>query len=71
MRWELAAPLCQWPEDVTGVTSTGPIAAATITALRQRGLARMVEVYGSSETGGVAWRDNPADPLQLCQWSLA
>ena len=71
MRWELAAPLCQWPEDVTGVTSTGPIAAATITALRQRGLARMVEVYGSSETGGVAWRDNPADPLQpYAHWSL-
>ena len=71
MRWELAAPCCRWPDDVTGVTSTGPIAAATIAALRQRGLARMVEVYGSSETGGVAWRENPADPLRpYPHWSL-
>ena len=71
MRWELAAPSGQWPEGVTGVTSTGPIAAATIATLRQRGLNRMVEVYGSSETGGVAWRDNPADPLRpYPHWSL-
>ena len=71
MRWELAAPLGRWPDDVTGVTSTGPISAATIVALRQRGLARMVEVYGSSQTGGVAWRDNPADPLRpYLHWSL-
>lgn len=71
MRWELAAPSGRWPDDVTGVTSTGPIAAATITALRQRGLARMVEVYGSSETGGVAWRENPADSLRpYPHWSL-
>ena len=71
MRWDLAAPAGQWPQDVTGVTSTGPISAATIGALRQRGLARMVEVYGSSETGGVAWRDNPADPLRpYLHWSL-
>jgi 4-coumarate--CoA ligase len=71
MRWDLAAQVGQWPDDVTGVTSTGPIAAATITALRQRGLGRMVEVYGSSETGGVAWRDNPTDALQpYPHWSL-
>lgn len=72
MRWELAAPTGRWPKDVTGVTSTGPISAATIAALRQRGLNRMVEVYGSSETGGVAWRENPADPLRpYPHWSLA
>ena len=71
MRWDLAAPWGQWPADVTGVTSTGPITAATVTALRQRGLGRMVEVYGSSETGGVAWRDNPASALQpYPHWSL-
>lgn len=71
MRWDLAAPAARWPDDVTGVTSTGPIAAATIAALRQHGLGRMVEVYGSSETGGVAWRDNPADPLRpYPHWSL-
>ena len=71
MRWELAAHLGRWPEDVTGVTSTGPIAAATIAALHQRGLGRMIEVYGSSETGGVAWRENPADPLRpYPHWSL-
>lgn len=72
MRWELAAPAGRWPPGVTGVTSTGPIAAATIASLCQCGLDRMVEVYGSSETGGVAWRDNPALPLRpYPHWSLA
>ncbi len=71
MRWDLAAPSGRWPDDVTGVTSTGPIAAATIAALRQRGIGRMVEVYGSSETGGVAWREHPAEPLRpYPHWSL-
>lgn len=64
LRWDLAVAGGPWPADVVGVTSTGPVAAATVHALRERGLARMVEVYGSSETAGVAWRDDPADALR-------
>jgi long-chain acyl-CoA synthetase len=71
MRWDLAATHGAWERDVVGATSTGPISAATVMALRGRGLARMVEVYGSSETGGIAWRDEPSDVLHpYPHWSL-
>jgi long-chain acyl-CoA synthetase len=71
MRWDLAASSGAWAPGVVGATSTGPISAATVLALRARGLARMVEVYGSSETGGIAWRDDPADVLHpYAHWSL-
>jgi long-chain acyl-CoA synthetase len=71
MRWDLAATNGAWEPDVVGATSTGPISAATIAALRARGMARMVEIYGSSETGGIAWRDEPSDVLHpYAHWSL-
>jgi len=56
---------CDFPENVYGVTSTGPCPAVTITSLCALGLARMTEVYGSSETGGVGYRHNPADLYTL------
>lgn len=71
LRWDLAAPSGTWASDVVGATSTGPINPMTVMALRERGLARMVEVYGSSETGGIAWRDDPSDVLHpYAHWSL-
>ncbi|MDC7217868.1 MAG: AMP-binding protein [Spirochaetales bacterium] len=50
---------CRFPENVYGVTSTGPCPAETINSLQAQGLARMTEVYGSSETGGVGFRHDP------------
>jgi long-chain acyl-CoA synthetase len=71
MRWDLAALGGVWKPDVTGATSTGPIKPATVTTLREHGLARMVEIYGSSETGGIAWRDEPTDVLHpFAHWSV-
>ena len=71
LRWELAAPDVGWPPGVVGVTSTGPIAQATLRRLRAQGLERMVEIYGSTQTAGVAWRDKPTEPLRLyAYWSL-
>jgi long-chain acyl-CoA synthetase len=71
MRWDLEVATGAWRSDIVATTSTGPIQAATVMALRERGLARMVEVYGSSETGGIAWRDEPADVLRpYAHWSL-
>ncbi len=70
-RWNLAANSCPWAAGVVGVTSTGPVAAETVTALTDAGLARMVEIYGSSETGGIGWRDDQTSPLRLIPyWSL-
>jgi long-chain acyl-CoA synthetase len=71
MRWDLEVASGGWRSDVVATTSTGPIQASTVMALRQRGLARMVEIYGSSETGGIAWRDEPNDVLHpYAHWSL-
>ncbi|WP_320173248.1 AMP-binding enzyme [Maridesulfovibrio sp.] len=56
---------CRFPENVYGVTSTGPCPAETINSLQAQGLARMTEVYGSSETGGVGFRHDPADMYTL------
>lgn len=66
--WKKLAKLnCTFPDDVYGVTSTGPCPAETISSLRALGLSRMTEVYGSSETGGVGFRHDPADMYTLLE----
>lgn len=57
---KLAKQNILFPEKIFAVTSTGPCPAETINGLQQKGLARMTEVYGSSETGGVGFRHDPA-----------
>ena len=54
-----------FPEGVTGVTSTAPCPAALVHQLLEQGIERMLEVYGSSETGGIGWRDRPGAPYRL------
>ncbi len=51
-----AAPF-GWPSDVVGVTSGAACADATAASLTQAGLAHLLDVYGSSETGGLGWRE--------------
>ncbi|MEM7520401.1 MAG: AMP-binding protein, partial [Pseudomonadota bacterium] len=51
--------------DVTVVSSGGPMRAETWESAKRLGAARCVEVYGSTETGGIAWRSDPAQPLKL------
>lgn len=55
----------QFAASVEGVTSTAPCPADLHVTLRHAGIARLTEVFGSSETGGIGWRDNPAQPFQL------
>ena len=59
----LASSPAPFAPGVTGVTSTAPCPPELAQALQQRGLARLVQVYGSSETGGVGWRDSHAQPF--------
>lgn len=67
----LASQGGRWPARVTGVTSTAPCPSETIQRLRAAGLSRMVEVYGSSETGGIGWREHPEAPFRLLpRWRL-
>jgi 4-coumarate--CoA ligase (photoactive yellow protein activation family) len=60
MFWKsLCALTPSFPPGVCGVTSTGPCPADVIHALLKLGLARITEVYGSSETGGIGTRHHP------------
>jgi 4-coumarate--CoA ligase (photoactive yellow protein activation family) len=44
------------PANVTGITSGGPTTAATWQTAQDIGLTQLIEIYGSTETGGVGWR---------------
>ena len=50
--------------DIVGVTSTAPCPDDVALALAAAGL-RLVQVYGSSETAGVGWRDRAGAPFTL------
>jgi len=55
---------------VAGVTSSAPCPAELASALTARGLACLHQVYGSSETAGIGWRDTPDSPYRLLPfWS--
>ncbi len=72
-RWDyLARSLPAWPSGIEGVVSTAPCPAELADGLAERGLSRLTEVYGSSETAGIAWRDAPGEPYGLMpQWCFA
>ncbi len=61
----LAMSLSAFPTGVTGATSTAPMPADLALELRSNGLTRLVEIYGSSETAGIGWRDDPSRPFRL------
>lgn len=61
----------RFPEDVVGVSSAAPLDDALAETLLLAGLRDLVDVYGSSETGGIALRSLPATDYQLMpRWSL-
>ena len=62
----LAAALADVPKGAAGTSSAAPLDPETARALvAQTGFARIVEVYGSSETAGIGLRDDPDQPFQL------
>lgn len=68
--WQVAARLVPaFPNDVVGVTSTAPCPDGLADSLAGAGL-RLLQVYGSSETAGVGWRDRARTPFALLPyWS--
>ena len=50
---------------VVGVTSGAPCAPDTAEALATAGIQRLIQVYGSTETAGVGWRERCGDPYEL------
>ena len=64
--WHHLSQLQEAPyRQAVGVCSTAPCPGETIQALLGRGLATMIEVYGSSETAGIGWRRDPSAPFRL------
>lgn len=53
------------PDDVVGISSTAPLSATTWQQCLDLGLSRMIEVYGSSETAGIGWRESPKQAFAL------
>ncbi|MEM1264661.1 MAG: 4-coumarate--CoA ligase [Pseudomonadota bacterium] len=62
--WELAMQSAFTRHSATGLSSTGPSPPALWTSA-ERCLSRMVEVFGSTETAGIGWRDNGDAPYTL------
>lgn len=70
-RW-LERSLPAWPEAVEGVVSTASCPPELVEALQERGLSGMTEVYGASETAGVATRRWPEGGYALMpHWRFA
>lgn len=63
--WEyLSRSLESFGADVQGVTSTAPCPPDLFADLQQQRV-RLTEIYGSSETAGVGWRDQPNGAFTL------
>jgi long-chain acyl-CoA synthetase len=57
-------------EGIVGVTSTAPMPADIAQTVVDHGLATLYQIYGSSETAGVAWRTAPEGDYTLMEfWS--
>jgi 4-coumarate--CoA ligase (photoactive yellow protein activation family) len=64
--WQVAVEAgVDWPEGVVGASSGAPCPPAIGPALRRKGLARLVEIYGSTETGGIGWREDAEQAFRL------
>jgi len=67
--WRTFAPVASGlPPGVAGVSSTAPCPDEVAHAVRASGIERLVQVYGSSETAGVGWREGPDEDYRLFPW---
>ncbi|MFP4302010.1 MAG: AMP-binding protein [Spirochaetaceae bacterium] len=57
--------LGEWPASIWGVSSTAPLPEELHQGLYDSGVDRLLEVYGSTETGGVGFRERPGEPFTL------
>jgi long-chain acyl-CoA synthetase len=68
----VARSLLSFPGGVTGVSSTAPMPAQLAQQLGAQRLESLIEIYGSSETGGIGWRRDHSAPYALLNhWSRA
>ncbi len=55
----------QFPADIVGINSSGPCQPEVGINLLENSLSGFYEVYGSSETAGIGWRDHPLKAYTL------
>jgi 4-coumarate--CoA ligase (photoactive yellow protein activation family) len=69
--WEAAVEArTRWPDRVAGVSSGAALRPGLFPELRLGGLDLLLEIYGSTETGGIGWRTDGAAPFRLFRhWS--
>ncbi len=66
----LAQTLPGFANNVMGLSFGEPLLIDLASELREMGLGAMRELYGSTETGIIGWRDNPSEPFVLFDhWS--
>jgi len=53
------------PPGVSGITSGAPATPETWAAAQHVGIAKLIEIYGASETAGIGWRDTACANFQL------
>lgn len=62
----------RWPAGVCGVSAGAPLSDALAETVRAAGGERLYDVYGASETGGIALRCAPGSPYRLLpRWQFA
>ncbi len=61
----LAQTLPSFPNNVMGLSFGEPLMLDLSAELREMGLGAMRELYGSTETGIIGWRDTPSEPFVL------
>ncbi len=71
-QWNALSRLCRaWPPGVIGISSAGVLDPEVARTAMARGLSRMIEVYGASETGGIGVREVPDEGFELLpRWRL-
>lgn len=72
-QWRMLSRLIRtFPDNIVGVSSAAPLDDQLGLSLLASGLSRLLDIYGSSETGGIAMRELPASAYGLLpRWRLA
>ena len=71
-QWAALARIARtWPPGTVGVSSAGRLDDKTASAVLDRGLSRLIDIYGASECGGIAMREAPHGQHSLLSyWSV-
>jgi long-chain acyl-CoA synthetase len=64
----LVTSISEFPNQICGLTSTAAMPQQLAHDLRAAGLYQLIEIYGSTETNGIGWRDQNTSGFSLFDW---